>query len=53
MLGYGAFRWSESVEDECTVRPCVEEVGLAMIVRAEFCDADGHSLSGVRALESG
>jgi len=40
-VGVWCFPMDESVEDECTVRPCVEEVGLAIIVRAEFCDADG------------
>ncbi|WWF44025.1 hypothetical protein VRB14_14450 [Pseudomonas trivialis] len=40
-VGVWCFPMDESVEDECTVRPCVEEVGLAMIVRAEFCDVDG------------
>lgn len=45
-VGVWCFPMDESVEDECTVRPCVEEVGLAMIVRAEFCDADGTRFLG-------
>ena len=40
-VGVRCFPMDESVEDECTVRPCVEEIGLAMIVRAEFRGADG------------
>lgn len=39
-FGVWCFPMDESAEDECTVRPCLEESDLAVIVRAVFFGAD-------------
>ena len=39
-FGVWYFPMDESAEDECTIRPCLEESDLAVIVRAVFFCAD-------------